>query len=233
MVRQSSTGSRHSNVVRSHERANIAAWTPEFNGTQIRFCDPSNPSNCTAWVELKGDPGSGGEPIEGDSGEGINQGQLVYKKSDSKFYLASSAAPETREIVGLADTSVIEGEPLNVIGSGLFTLGSWSWTVGAPVLAGLNGNLTQTPPTDGYIAMIGHAVNSDTILINIEPSVLLVASSSEAFRPVGISPSGELRAESGVYRVFIQESEPPDVAGWWVKTDESGAAVDLLYNPGA
>lgn len=235
MAKRSSTGSRHSNVVRAHELPGtiVGAWIPEFSGTQLRFCDPKDPGTCTPWVELKGDTGlAGATEVTAIAGEAIGLGAPVYKQADDKFYECSSEDPATREIIGLAAAAASLGDSVTAIATGLFTLGGWSWTVGQPVYVGLNGNLTQTPPIDGYLAVIGHAVAAATILLHIEPSILIVNDSAEDFRPIGVAANGELRAENRPTRVFIQEAEPPNVAGYWVKLDALGNAVDLLFNAG-
>lgn len=231
--RLSSSGSRYSRVVRSHEARSVPAWRPEFDGTRLRFCDPENLSSCTAWVELRGEPGAGALSVEAELGESVHAGQALYQQADGRFFLASSSVLGSREIVGLADVDETAGETVAAISAGLYTLASWSWTPGKPVYVGLNGFLTQTRPLDGYICALGTAVAADTMVLAIESSIAIESQSAGDYHPLSISASGEIRAEKDAQRIFVQQAEPPDVQGWWVKLDETGAAVDILYNSGS
>ena len=49
---------------------------------------------------------------------------------------------------------------------------SWAWTPG-PVFLGVNGVLTQTVPTSGYVQQIGVALSSTKLMVDIRPPIRL------------------------------------------------------------
>lgn len=125
----------------------------------------------------QGPPGSGGgagatlvstavvQPLGGN--------RIVRAVSGGVDYASSDDLADAEAILGLTQTSAILDAPVVVQTAGEMTEVSWNWTVGGAVYCGLNGLPTQDPPTSGFLCRVGKAVDSDTILINVEEAIIL------------------------------------------------------------
>lgn len=84
------------------------------------------------------------------------------------------------------DTSAHEGNVIGItmgaIASGAqgpvqvrltITEPSWNWTPGGLIFLGNNGLLTQTPPTAGFVMMLGTALSAIAMFVNLGESVEL------------------------------------------------------------
>ena len=65
---------------------------------------------------------------------------------------------------------VSAGSLVDIRYKGPMSYAGWNWEPGAPIYASTNGAITQTPPTNGYLVVVGHAISSDTILVDLERS---------------------------------------------------------------
>mgnify|MGYP003629658594 CR=1 FL=1 len=135
-----STGSRFSNVPRSHEKSGgLSSFDGSFPGATIRLA----------------------------AGEAIAAGVVLYQEADLSAYPASNDDDDSRDIVGIATKGARSGGVVNIQYGGPLTVQSWSWTAGAKVYVGVDGALTQTEPASGYVAAVGIAISTTTILINL------------------------------------------------------------------
>ena len=75
-------------------------------------------------------------------------------------------------IVGITQHAIMPGATGDVQVDGVMTEPSWSWSHG-PIFLGNNGNLTQTPPTTGFLLRLGRAVTATSILIGVQEPVIL------------------------------------------------------------
>lgn len=50
---------------------------------------------------------------------------------------------------------------------------SWNWVANAPIYCGQEGQLTQIPPTHGFILIVGIAVSTTSMMIGIKQPILL------------------------------------------------------------
>lgn len=172
-----SSGSRFSNVPRSHASSSgLSAFDGTFSGATIKL-------------------------IAGESGAA---GTVLYQDTDLLAYLASNDTAASSEIIGIATLGFAQGRPVNIQFSGPLTVQSWDWTVGARVYVGTDGGLTQTEPGTGYILVVGVAISSSTILIDVERN------------EAGASDAADV-------------SYTPDVSGDWdVEPDDVAEALDYL-----
>lgn len=84
----------------------------------------------------------------------------------------STVIGQRNKIIGLSSTVVSTGFEGNAIGSGPVQNPVWTWVVGSKIF--LNGiTLSTTPPSIGFIQIIGTATISDTVDIKLGQSVLL------------------------------------------------------------
>lgn len=92
----------------------------------------------------------------------LDSGELQY---------AQLSAPE--KYVGLSLNAVAgAGELVVVQFRDVVEELSWNWMVG-PVFLGVNGILTQTPPTSGCVMEIGSAISATKILLERESPIFL------------------------------------------------------------
>lgn len=74
-------------------------------------------------------------------------------------------------IAGVARTSAVIGEDVNIQTDGVVKEQSWVWNEG-PVYVDDEGHLTQTAPPSGYVVSIGRAISTNEIDINISLALI-------------------------------------------------------------
>lgn len=100
--------------------------------------------------------------------EDIHQYSLVT----SDGYVADSSNVLHRDkIVGIALESFNNGFVGKVQVYGELYEPSWTWTLGAVFLNSTS--LSQTPPTTGFVQVIGRSKTSEIMLVKLEESILL------------------------------------------------------------
>lgn len=88
-------------------------------------------------------------------------------------YASSNVATDGDKILGITQTAAVEDADVVVQVGGLMTEGSWNWTVGGAVYCGIDGVLTQVPPTVGFVCRVAKALTPTQILINVEEAFIL------------------------------------------------------------
>lgn len=87
-------------------------------------------------------------------------------------YADSSSISDINTVIGITESAYSIGDSVQIRLSGEVTEPSWNFTIGS-VYLGINGLLTQTAPTIGFIQQIGIATSSNTILINIKQPIVI------------------------------------------------------------
>lgn len=77
-------------------------------------------------------------------------------------------------VIGLTTEAVGSGQPVSVQIQDVLEEPTWNWTPGLPVYAGTNGVLSQTPPSSGYLVVVGVALTSTKLRIEPEPPVSMI-----------------------------------------------------------
>jgi len=97
----------------------------------------------------------------------------AYDLATSDGYIADSTDVTMRnKVIGIANSAVLSGNTGQATGFGEIQNVGWSWLLGSKIF--LNGtSLSETPVSSGFSLLIGTAVASDTINVNIQPSILL------------------------------------------------------------
>lgn len=115
----------------------------------------------------------------------ITNGTLVYvdyiaTEIISKFDVVtadgkvanSSLYNQRNKIIGISITDTNIGFAGQAIGYGEIQNSAWTWLIGDKIF--LNGTaLSTTPASSGFSVLIGVAIKTDTIKIEIQPSILL------------------------------------------------------------
>ena len=108
-------------------------------------------------------------------GEAVAVGDLLYMKSDGKWYKADADAATTMPAAGLAMEAKDADADCKILLFGFFRDDSWTWTVGGILYVSCTpGPPTQTAPsgTGDQVQVVGIAITATILLFN--PSYELV-----------------------------------------------------------
>ena len=115
-----------------------------------------------------GPPGpAGGAAVQRLAGSELSALRAVYELDGYVYPLDYRDSAHIDLLLGVTLTAADAGQPVNVQRLGAVDDGGWSWQPGR-VWLGATGSLTQTPPTDGYDVLIGAAVASGRLLLNLQ-----------------------------------------------------------------
>lgn len=132
-------------------------------------------------VPAQGPPGppgpmgpSGGAGFERVADVPLGGHRVVRATSSTGVDYASSDDPTHRDVVlGITSGAAGAGSPISVVSSGSMIEPTWSWTPNQPIYAGLNGALTQTAPTSGWLRILGFATSPTSIVVQLLPPIVL------------------------------------------------------------
>ncbi len=88
-------------------------------------------------------------------------------------YADCSQVNQAFSVAGVTLQAVAQGASVQVQSAGEITESSWNWIIGQPVYLGGSGQLTQIPPTSGFVMVLGVPVNATTLLIDIQQPIIL------------------------------------------------------------
>lgn len=101
------------------------------------------------------------------AGETISALQAVYQSRGS-VYRGDHASLVEASVIGLAVTSGLAGETVQVLEFGVISDASFSFAPADLVFLTDNGALSATSPPSGYLTRVGRAINPTTILVIID-----------------------------------------------------------------
>ena len=153
----------------------VTAWndldytTPSHNAfEQVLSCDetkvPSSKAVCDALV-------TGAEVHKVLTDYIATENISIFDVVTSDGKVGNSAIVSQRnKIIGLSKTATLIGFMGTAIGFGEITNGAWTWTIGDKIF--LNGTtLSTVAPSSGFSILIGTAIGTDTIKIELQPSI--------------------------------------------------------------
>lgn len=114
-----------------------------------------------------------GSAIVRQAGETISALKFLYEFDGQVFALGNVDEVNIYRWVGIALNAADPGEQVTIQRSGSLEDSNWNWVDGERVYLGLNGTLTQTVPVVGYQQLIGTAVSTKRILLNIQDPIEL------------------------------------------------------------
>ncbi|NPB00306.1 MAG: hypothetical protein GXO10_02930 [Crenarchaeota archaeon] len=88
-------------------------------------------------------------------------------------YIAKAELPITNKAIGLAINDALARTYVRVQTGSILSNPLWAWDTGASIYLQTDGTLSQTPPTSGFIQVIGNAVNPTSILLVQNPIIVL------------------------------------------------------------
>ena len=108
------------------------------------------------------------------AGETISAGKAVYLDTATVVKLSDRSVSARQKCIGVAKTAATAGNPIEVIVDGTFTDAIFSgFTLNEPVWVGLNGVLTQAPPSSGVLLEAGYYLGENTIEVEIKRPIIL------------------------------------------------------------
>lgn len=113
---------------------------------------------------------AGGAVIERTANAALGGHRVVRSIGVALVDYASSDNPvHGDDTLGLTITAAQAGASVDVLRNGAVTFNGWAWSAGEPVFLAVNGGLTQVPPSEGFVQVIGHAESPTTLFLDIQP----------------------------------------------------------------
>lgn len=98
---------------------------------------------------------------------------VISDGAGNASYADSSNVSHAGKVAGISLGAVSSGASVNVASSGEIVEPTWGWGAGL-VYLGVNGVLTQTAPTSGFLQVIGVALSATRIVVSLQIPVILI-----------------------------------------------------------
>lgn len=135
-----------------------------------------------AYIKLDGAPGvdhaGSGTILNAVVGENVSIGDVVYFKSDGKWWKADADTAATMPGLALIAIAASADAGTDMIIEGVFRDDSWNFTVGALLYTDVTpGPPTMTSPSGSgdQVQVLGIALSADIVLFNPSPVLVEVA----------------------------------------------------------
>lgn len=128
-------------------------------------------------IGIQGDPGPSGSAGTNLTSDIAISGHKVLARTATGLENASCDNPvHASTVIGVSLNAAAPGDPITVISYGEITEPSWNWTPLLPVFLGLNGLLTQIPPTTSglFSLIIGFAVSAHVLFVSLGVPMTLI-----------------------------------------------------------
>lgn len=148
--------------------AGALSWDTPAGGGAVTFNEPA--ADVTAGTQSILDSAT--------VGESVVFGNLLYQKSDGKWWLADADQASTMPGVRMALEAKSADQTCSMLVMGRVRNDAWSWTVGGLIYASTtSGALTQTQPsgTGDQVQVVGVAYHADKMLFQPSPVLVEVA----------------------------------------------------------
>lgn len=109
--------------------------------------------------------GSAASTLAAVAGEALSGDRAVYIADDGKAYHADKGSATSIRTAGLTTGAVALGDTATIQVEGPYTEPTWSWAGNAAIWLSTTGQLTQTPPTTGYLVKVGIPAGPTQMLI--------------------------------------------------------------------
>ena len=117
---------------------------------------------------------TGGDSAVRTAGETISALRVVYERGGAVYLLdpTDPYSEDVQYVLGITATAAQVGESIVVQRSGTIDQAGWTWAEGL-VFVGVEGRLTQIPPTTGWELVVGFAPSETRVNIDFDEPVLL------------------------------------------------------------
>lgn len=125
---------------------------------------------------LAGAPGApGGAGAVYPAAESVSGHRVVGVDASGAVFAASAdALSHALRIAGVSLNAATAGDDVTVVGAGIVQHDGWAFNPGLPVYLGLAGALVQALPMGAlYARVIGTAVGSTRVLVDMQPPIVL------------------------------------------------------------
>ena len=100
---------------------------------------------------------------------------VVLDSSGQAAYADQTNLYHAGRVLGLTTGSAVSGAVATIQTFGEISESSWNWNpVLARVFLSTNGLLTQTPPTSGFLCVVGFPISATRLFIDVQPPVQLL-----------------------------------------------------------
>lgn len=149
--------------------------TFDFDLWNAALANPTIPS--TLVVGPQGPPGAPGTAsvLNLTTTTSIGQYRAVAVVSGVVQYADNSLLGHLDMVVGVAAVGASAGGIVSIQNGGTLVNVGWSFDTTKPVFLGNSGMLTQTPPSTGFVQVIGVPISATQLLIQLQPPILLAA----------------------------------------------------------
>lgn len=120
----------------------------------------------------QGIPGpAGGSAFQRMAGVTLSALRILYESPNGSVYpLDHRDAAHIDLLLGLSLSAALSNTPVTLQRTGVIDDAGWSWIPGN-VWLGTDGQLTQTPPAEGFDVLIGTAVSATRLTLNIQAPI--------------------------------------------------------------
>lgn len=98
---------------------------------------------------------------------------VTVNESGKLIYADNTIASHANKVLGMITSAVVLDDIVNVYTTKTVTEMSWSWNIDEPLYLSTNGTITQVPPTTGFLLIVGFAVTSTKIFLDIGSPIIL------------------------------------------------------------
>lgn len=125
-------------------------------------------------IGLQGPAGPSTTTLSKTAGETLSGHRVVIVGDDGLIYYADKGVDAHKhKVLGITTGAANSGATATIHSYGAITEPSWIWTMGLPVWLSTQGQLTQTPPTSGFILEIGFPLSATTLFVDIDKAITL------------------------------------------------------------
>lgn len=103
----------------------------------------------------------------------IHGHRAVRIVSGGVLHASSAVVAHAQGLAGVSMNAASVGDPVTVRIMGQLSEPSWAWIDGRAVYVGIDGALTQTPPTAGYIREVGLAISAKSMIVRVLTPIML------------------------------------------------------------
>lgn len=146
-----------------------------LSACQVIEVQPPEPSliDLVPVIGPPGPPGADAGGITVTAAAGLTTGTVIALTDAGAIPADPTNPAHSWAAAAVTTSSATTGDTLTAVTTGRVTETAWTWAPSAPIYCGTGGQLTQTPPTTGWLRVIGHAETPTTIFVQIHQPITL------------------------------------------------------------
>lgn len=111
--------------------------------------------------------------IERIASENISALKIVYLNSTTTCAKSDNSSHSSATSCGIAINAGNIGDTIKILSFGVVEDSSFIFGINEPIYLSVDGEITATPPSSGYLVKIGYGLGSGAIFIKIEKPIAL------------------------------------------------------------